>query len=1007
MKTFNKVISLVTIAVFVLSMMITPAFAAGLSDFQTPTGNEKLVVTYYSDAALTNAITTAKTGDTVYAKVTVNVPTKTLSSLTANVKVENATIENDNTAVFSSLADFERPVLAGTNVINADKVSANLQISKKITGVFDSPTNYTEYKKDYPKIRTYVYKNIEVDNFDATVYTLNVTGTSGEVAFSLGDKSGIGIGELSDEQENIVLSALGIEGKLTISSGTSTTKKVTYTVDFDETKEYDSTLSEDELKAAILADIKIKKSIDGAVATEISNDDVDIKIDTTKKTINIDFTMNVAEGEGLAEGQENEKNLTYKVAAPAPTPKYVLKTVYFNGVKIQPSVETFNADYEDYKNEADLKAAFTVDMEKFLGSESQDVETATLDDYEVAVTKSPTVNEATVTITFKGKLAGTTAKTYTVTYTNVPDDYSNVKAELTTTEFANNTDAAAVKAAVKVTATKTQGVIKTDNITLTLGTDYTVAIDGDPTSVTASGFVTVTLIGDLTGKTLDPADGKLNFTVTPDMIEYENYSVEFEGGVTKFLATATDEEISAKITVKADKKVSGAVTVVGEVVAPANYTVAIDRSTGTVTFTLKAGTLYADGTIPSQTITFEDVYNYNIGEVTMSPKMFDAAVTDDTIKAAVTVKGEVWKNGTKDSDKTYVLDTDYNVVVDRTSSKVTVKFIGDLTGKADRVFAIAIGVNAQAKITLGAATVNVGDDLKATVNIGGLAATDKIYGAVVEFNITTGAIKNVNIATGYNKVDSASDIKMKEATITLARDMSGTATNKLFEFAIDTTGLAKDDVITVTVTSLKLTTVEGDDVATLPSFTGDSASATVTEVVVPTTAKISAEFNIKTLGDVTSAADKFKSGLTVTKDGAAVVAASNISVTDKKIKLTDLEVEAGTYKVTVNVPGYTKAEVEIKVAYDAESNTMKVDYGTITGEEAIYAGDVNGNGIIDAVDYADLVAKIGQAAAENVNCDLYTKDGEAVINLNDVITMVYEFETCFGKSFSTSGLILE
>ena len=146
----------------------------------------------------------------------------------------------------------------------------------------------------------------------------------------------------------------------------------------------------------------------------------------------------------------------------------------------------------------------------------------------------------------------------------------------------------------------------------------------------------------------------------------------------------------------------------------------------------------------------------------------------------------------------------------------------------------------------------------------------------------------------------------------------------------------------------------------------------------------------------------------VTKGTDAVtLGADNVVVTEKKVELKDLEVGEGVYKVSLGVPGYTKAEVEIKVAYDAESNTMKVDYGTITGKEAIYAGDVNGDGVIDAVDYAALVAKIGQAVSENKNCDLYTKDGETVINLNDVITMVYEFETYFGKSFSTSGLILE
>lgn len=990
MKTFNKVISLVTAIVFVFSLMIVPAFAAGLEDYPDADGAEKLTVTYYSDEALANAITTAAPGDTVYAKVTANLPTETLRSLNVDLAVANATIESEKSLL--SLTGFERTTVAGTtlNTVFTSKTGANIYVALADGSNYDSPTNKEDWNGKYE------YTNIGVKSFDITSYKLTV-GASGTVSFSNAGGVGLYIGVVN-KNDKVITSPFTIEGELAIGGSTPTAKEATFVATFDETKEYDHKLSDADLKDAISKDITVKKTV-GGVDTPVNVADLDINYNTVAKTFTIDFTNGLASGETFAAGAEKTKTFSYRLTTAVTT--YTFKAIEFNGTEVS---GTFNADYATYYAGDALKNAIKVKAEKFVDGASQGVVDALNDDYEVIVANSTATNTANVTVNFKGNLATTGTKALAVTYDNVPVDYSNVKAELTTTEFANNTDAAAVKAAVKVTATKTQGVIVTDNVVMTLDSDYTVAIDGDPATVTASGFVTVTLIGDLTGKTLDPADGKLNFTVTPDMIEYENYSVEFEGGVTKFLATATDEEIKAKITVKADKKVNGAVTVVGEVVAPANYDVTIDRSTGTVEFTLKAGTLYAGGTIPSQTITFEDVYNYNIGEVTMSPKMFDAAVTDDTIKAAVTVKGEVWKNGTKDSDKTYVLDTDYNVVVDRTSSKVTVKFIGDLAGNADRTFAIAIGVNAQAKITLGAATVNVGDDLKATVNIEGLAATDKIYGAVVEFNITTGAIKNVNIAAGYNKVDSASDIKMKEATITLARDMSGTATNKLFEFAIDTTGLAKDDVITVTVTSLKLTTVEGDDVATLPSFTGDSASATVTEVVVPTTAKISAEFNIKTLGDVTSAADKFKSGLTVTKDGAAVAAASNISVADKKIKLTDLEVEAGTYKVTVNVPGYTKAEVEIVVAYDASTNMMKVTGGT-TGDNAIYAGDIDSNGKIDAKDYADLVAAYGKDVASNVKCDLYTADGETVINLNDIITMVYEFETYFGSTISTTGII--
>ena len=72
MKTFNKVISIVTAIVFVFSMMAVPAFATGLNGYPTANGAEKLTVTYYSDAGLTNAITTAEPGTTVYAKLAAN-----------------------------------------------------------------------------------------------------------------------------------------------------------------------------------------------------------------------------------------------------------------------------------------------------------------------------------------------------------------------------------------------------------------------------------------------------------------------------------------------------------------------------------------------------------------------------------------------------------------------------------------------------------------------------------------------------------------------------------------------------------------------------------------------------------------------------------------------------------------------------------------------------------------------------------------------------------------------
>ena len=145
MKTFNKVVSLITTIVFVISMLTIPAFAI-VEDFPTPTGEEKLMVTYYSDAALTSQITTATPGSEVYAKITANLPTKTLGALDVNLNVANATIEGDETKL--ALTGFERYVQTGTiyNTIFDSKTGANIYITLADgSGGYDSPNNTQGY----------------------------------------------------------------------------------------------------------------------------------------------------------------------------------------------------------------------------------------------------------------------------------------------------------------------------------------------------------------------------------------------------------------------------------------------------------------------------------------------------------------------------------------------------------------------------------------------------------------------------------------------------------------------------------------------------------------------------------------------------------------------------------------------------------------------------------------------------------------------------------------------
>lgn len=997
MKTFNKVISIVTAIVFVFSMMIVPAFAAGIEGIPEANGAEKLTVTYYSDEALTNAITTAEPGSTVYAKITANLPTGTLRDLSVDLSVANATIESDNSLL--NLTGFERTTVEGKtlNTIFNTKTGANIYIGL-VDGVkYDSPTNVDDFTGDY------IYTNIGVTSFDITSYKLTV-GDSGTVSFSNAGGVGLAIGVIETEFETgeILTTPFTIEGTLAIGGGV-TTKDATFAATFDEEFEYANTLTESELETAIKADLKVTKTVDGA-SSDVDVSTLDINFNHTAKTFTVKFAKGLATGEVIKSGTDEEATFSYKVKAPAVI-DYTYDHVEFNGAKVEGGrVETaYDAKYLD---DTTLKNAFVVYGKKTVDSVDAGVEAVPAEMGYVNVGRSATSNEVSIFVYFKG----TNIESITLGFTDIPVEYSNIKAEFTTTEFANNTPADTVKSAVKVTATKTEGV-KKDNITLTLGTDYDVEIYGNPANVTENGYVTVTLKGEFAGKELTPLDGKLIFGVTPDTIEYKDYVIEFEGGNTTFLATATDEDIKGKMTVKADKYVNSS-KIGTEEVAPANFeSVVIERSTGLVTVTLKAGEPYKGETVTA-TITLKDVIEYRNVKATMSTRMFPAGTTDDTIKGALTIVADKYVNNVLDGAEQSALPADeYTVAIDTVDANnktVKITYLEKCISVADayKEFAVAVGISANAKITLSpAGTVNKGEDFNAAISVEGLG-TNKVYAAVIKISANTGTgtgtLVSFTPAAGYDKHSE----DMENGTVTVIRNAGGTAADVLGTFTIKAAA-DKDAEIVVKVETLKLTTVEGDDIANLPSFTGDEERIIVTEVVVPTTAKINASFDIKTLGDVTSAADKFKAGLKVTKGTDAVtVPAENIVVTEKKVELKDLEVEAGVYKVSVDVPGYTKAEVEIKVIYDSETNTMNVT-SSATGREAIYAGDVDGNGSINAKDYADLVAKIGQAAAENVNCDLYTKDGEANISVNDIITMVYEFETYFGATITSAGLIVE
>lgn len=998
MKTFNKVISIVTAIVFVFSMMIVPAFAAGLEDYPEADGAEKLTVTYYSDEALTNAITTAEPGTIVYAKVTANLPTGTLRSLNVDLAVANALIDVENDKL--ALTGFERTTVTGTtlNTVFNTKAGANIYITLADGSNYDSPTNKEDWNEKYE------YTNIGVKSFDITSYKL-IVGDSGTVSFSNAGGVGLNIGAIN-KNDKVITSPFTIEGTLAIGGGV-TTKDATFAATFDEEFEYANTLTESGLETAIKADLKVTKTVDGA-SSDVDVSTLDINFNHTAKTFTVKFAKGLATGEVIKSGTDEEATFSYKVKAPAVV-DYTYDHVKFEGTKVEGGrVETaYDAKYLD---DTTLKNAFVVYGKKTVdGVATEEVVAVPTDIGNVTLGRSATSNDVSIFVHFKG----TNITSITLGFTNIPTTYSNAKATLTGSPFANNTTAENVKNAVAVTATKTYGKVVTNDVPMEKDTDYevTIAPDTDPlTSGDYTATVTAVAGGKLNGLTIE--NGTIEFAVADAVYTYKNYAIKYDQR--EFNATDDKAYISSKVKVVADKYEGETLVAAEELVTATNYIFDIDED-GNITITFKAESSHSGAPTLNGSVTLKDVIEYRNVKATMSTRMFPVGATDETIKGALTIVADKYVNNVLDGAEQsalpaseYTVEVVEVVEVDANNKTVKITYSEKCISVADayKEFAVAVGISANAKITLSpAGTVNKGEDFNAAISVEGLG-TNKVYAAVIKISANTGTgigtLVSFTPAAGYDKHSE----DMENGTVTVIRNTSGTAADVLGTFTIKAAA-DKDAEIVVKVETLKLTTVEGDDIANLPSFTGDEERIIVTEVVVPTTAKINASFDIKTLGDVTSAKDKFKAGLKVTKGTDAVtVPAENIVVTEKKVELKDLEVEAGVYKVSVDVPGYTKAEVEIKVIYDSETNTMNVT-SSATGREAIYAGDVDGNGSINAKDYADLVAKIGQAAAENVNCDLYTKDGEANISVNDIITMVYEFETYFGATITSAGLIVE
>ncbi len=562
-----------------------------------------------------------------------------------------------------------------------------------------------------------------------------------------------------------------------------------------------------------------------------------------------------------------------------------------------------------------------------------------------------------------------------------------------TSEFA--TDAEAEAAVIVTKKTLTDGEV-------TASEDVT----DEATSIAAENG-TVTVVID--GETLT-----IPYTITQAVTTYDNFNVTLTEN--NFRTDVTDDVILSYLTVTAEKLVDGVSE--GTVTVPASgYEVKVTRDTdamtGEVVVTFK-DVYAAGGEMTANFTLYEDVeyVNYN---ATMDPEKFPDGVDEATILAAVKVTADKMVNDKFVATES-IDNSECTISVDDTTRKITVTF-PDGSGK---VLSYKVGDQITLEVKANAEEVAVGETITATVYADGIDPDILVSGGKIKVTYENVAFVSADGGAGYTVLDADTSTA---GEVVVDFSFSGEAGrnpgNELFKLTFDTAASTAGTVAAIEVVEAvdgTLETIEGDDFGPLNAYYGNPVEVDIVEI--PTTGSVNAAFKISTLGSVSDAADKFIDGLTVTDaDGAAVELDSTVSVDNnhKTINITNLRLPAGTYTITLDVAGYTKAAVEVTVAFDAENNVFTVTGGTTyeNGQplNTIYAGDNNraenalSENIIDMDDVANVIGAYGDAVSDVY--DIYTADGAGTINRYDVGTVVYNFELLKGQKVGADGLLAE
>ncbi|MBE7037651.1 MAG: hypothetical protein E7404_01965 [Ruminococcaceae bacterium] len=961
MKTLKRVLSVVVALTMLMSMMTFTVLANNTATID---------VTYYTDAAMGTVATKVAPGESVYALLTLNLPFAQFRTMNVDVTATNATLAAEaNGNLWDAVLNSEMAGRLERGTLNpGQNVLGNIQITK----VMDASKGWDN--------TAHQYADISSTTVPVVLYKLDVAdGATGNVSVAVAGN--LNLGYYDEEEESTFDTPFTVNANsLPIEAAAADVISYSAALKADKVDPESATLVDD-----VKALVEVTRTLN-SVGSVYAIDAANIAVDTAAKTVTVTFPNDKTTGQAT-------QTLSYAAN---------LMTISY-GTPVVTVASSF--DYAMTEDEiADQVVVTVVKTKDGVLTELTLVEGT---HYNASAAFLAAANTGFVRITFIGDYAGNTQVDKSFTRTNAPVSYKDVVATISGSPFDFGTTPDQIKSAIAVKGTKVEGVVETPDQTVPEDA-YDIAVDLDAKTAT------------VTMKDSTPVDNTaLTFEISAETFTYSNYTVKYTGE-DEYVYT-TNVDIAALVKVEATKTSNENPSNTETVDLTNEVIVTVDKENDKITIVWEDESAHKGAyTFSDITVTFNDVITYQNGSAIMNKTSFVEGTEADDIIAEVVVTLEKLVNGVKDD--TFVPADPADYTVSYADNKVTVDFTADGIADVEIPVTFYPATAVTAKVVLDTTTVvdnkvTKDEDFIAYIELVGLTSA---WGGEFTLSVNKGTIKAVEAATGYT-INNVPALNAASTTVEYTKaivagdgeeeDTTATAGARVLKVTVSTVGALKDEVVTLSVDSMKVSQVEDFVIDELPTQTSEAkASVTIDEFVrAAGVALPKVEIGITTLG--TLADDKYVDGVSI--DGIDLTDKVSVDAAGRKLVIEDVVLDGSatddevTYTLEVVVPGYTTIEADIVIEYvsdeaAADYNTWKIKSNEITADSKIYAGDVTGgDNTITAADYSDIVAVYGNAIADKY--DLY--EGGATVDQKDIITMVWAFEQYGMTQVSTAGII--